>query len=124
LRFSISYSRLSRLLLGLLGMGPGRSLVRVDGDDLRVRMGWGFRARIPVASVRSARVEGPPPASAGVGVHGWQGSWVVNGRRSPSVVIELAEPVPARVGPFTSGVGRLQITVDEPEALAAALAPV
>ena len=121
MRFSISFSRFGRVVLGLLGMGPGRSLLRLDERDLRVRMGWGFRARIPVEAIGAARVAGPPPFTWGVGVHGWRGRWLVNGRRGPSVVLELDEVVPARVGPFRSGVRCLQITVDEPERLVEAL---
>ena len=123
MRFSIPFSRVSRLFLGLFGMGPGRSLLRVDGEALRVRLGWGFRARIPLDAIRSAHAAGPPPLSSGVGVHGWRGRWVVNGRRGPTVVMELSEPVPARVGPFTSGVTHLQIGVDDPETLAEVLSP-
>ena len=121
MRFSIPYSRFSGLVLRLLWMGPRRSLLRVDERDLRVRMGWAFRARIPRSTIVSARAAGPPPWTWGVGVHGWRGRWLVNGRRSPTVVIEMTEPVPARVGPFRSGLTCLQIGVDDPEALTAAL---
>ena len=48
--FGFRYGAL-RGLLSAVGMGPGLSSVVLDGDVLHVRMGWAFRASIPVHQI-------------------------------------------------------------------------
>ena len=84
-RFALSYD--TPRVDALLGIGPGSSGVEVDADQIRVRMGWGFRLDIPRSSVRSAgrsraRLWGTR------GVHGRAGRFVVNG--SADGLVELA----------------------------------
>ena len=52
--YPIRFDLFSRLLMTPLGMGKGFSRVRIDGDTVHVRMGWGFRATFPRAAVGAA----------------------------------------------------------------------
>jgi hypothetical protein len=84
-RFALSYD--APRADTFLGIGPGASGVEVDAEEIRVRMGWGFRLDIPRSSVRSAtrsrvRLRGTR------GVHGRAGRFVVNG--SAGGLVELA----------------------------------
>jgi hypothetical protein len=103
-----------------LGVTPARSYLDLRPDIVRVRMGWGFSADIPRASIRSVRrVES---AMWSMGAHGWRGRWLVNGARGPIVLIEIDPPVHARTIRIPSGLCELLVSVDDPDALVAALA--
>ena len=108
-----------RPLLTVLGAGPRASSVRIDGDRLRVRMGWSFRADIPLASITSVeRFKGLP---GGIGVHGWRGTWLVNGSARGIVTVQIDPPERARVLGLPVRLRTLLVSVEEPEALIAAL---
>ena len=116
--FPIRYGLL-RPLLSVVGAGPAFSRVDIDGDILRVRMGWTFRADIPLSSVKGAK-----PFSGlagGIGVHGWRGTWLVNGGIRGIVEIAVDPPARARVLGFPAKVRVLQVSVESPEELIAAL---
>jgi hypothetical protein len=106
-------------LFVVTGLTPGRCYVEVGGDVVRVRMGWSFSSDIPRASIRTARPVGEKRWS--IGVHGWRGHWLVNGARGPLVAIELAPPAPARVLGFRVRLHELIVSVEEPDAVIAAL---
>jgi hypothetical protein len=53
--FALRYNRAMRAFMRVLGLGPRRSGVELSEEELRVRMGWGFAARIPRRSIRQAR---------------------------------------------------------------------
>lgn len=75
---------------------------------------------VPVSAVRRAQLfEGRLPLS--IGVHGWRGRWLVNGSRRGLVTIEIEPPARARVIGFPVRLRRLDVSVDEPEALVASL---
>jgi hypothetical protein len=116
--FAFRYG-LFRPLFTVLGAGPRFSSVRIDGDRLRVRMGWSFRADIPLASVRS--VEPFKGLVGGIGVHGWRGTWLVNGAARGIVSIHIDPPVRARVLGVPVRLKILQVSLEEPEELIAAL---
>lgn len=110
---------LFRPLLSLVGAGPAFSRVDIDGDRLRVRMGWTFRADIPLSSVKGAK-----PFSGlagGIGVHGWRGTWLVNGGIRGIVEVAVDPPARARVLGVPVRVKVLQVSVQSPEELVAAL---
>ncbi len=116
--FPIRYG-VFRPVLSVLGAGPASSRVDIDGDVLRVRMGWTFRADIPLSSVSGAK-----PFSGlagGIGVHGWRGTWLVNGSARGIVEIAVDPPVRARVLGLPVRVKVLQVSVESPEELVAAL---
>ena len=108
-----------RPLLSVLGGGPGFSGVTVDGDRMRVRMGWMFRAEIPMTSITGA--ERHRGLVGGIGVHGWRGTWLVNGSAKGVVSVHIDPPAPARVLGVPVKLRTLQVSVEEPDELLAAL---
>lgn len=116
--FPIRYG-LFRPLLSVLGGGPGLSGVSIDGDRLRVRMGWMFRADIPLASITGA--EPHRGMVGGIGAHGWRGTWLVNGAAKGVVSIHIDPPAQARVLGVPVKLRTLQVSVESPEELLAAL---
>lgn len=113
------YSRLSRLGLGLMGMGPRHSAVEVADGHLRVRMGWAFAADIPVDRVRSAVQRTRPVLDCGV--HGWRGRWNVNAVFSGLVTVTIDPAVQAHVVRFPVRLRELRIGVDDTATLIALL---
>ena len=108
-----------RPLLSALGAGPAFSRVDVDSDHLRVRMGWTFRADVPLSSVTDAkRYSG---LAGGIGVHGWRGTWLVNGGIRGIVEIAIDPPAQAKVLGVPVRLKVLQVSVKSPEELIAAL---
>jgi hypothetical protein len=103
----------------MFGCTPTNSFLAVDDDVLRVRMGWSFKTDIPRANIRSASRAPDSPLS--IGIHGWGGRWIVNGAASPMVAISIEPPVRARVLGFPVTLRELLVSVDDPEALVAAL---
>jgi hypothetical protein len=118
-RFPIRFTGLNRALT-LLGLGPGRSWVDVDGQLLRVRMGWGFHLDAPLVTVRAVRLDDRRVWSWGV--HGWRGRWLVNGSSSGIVRIDLEPAGRARTLGIPISVRELRVSVDDPRGLVAALA--
>lgn len=117
-RFAIRYGALGPLLAAL-GLGPRHSGLDLDGNTLRVRMGWGFSATVPRAQIRSAQhSEG---LVGGIGVHGWRGRWLVNGATSGLVTLAIDPPARAWVMGVPVKLTSLRVSVEQPDALLAAL---
>jgi hypothetical protein len=111
-RYDISFGAL-RPLLSLLGLGPHFSHVESDGAELHVTMGWGFNARIPISSIRSVTpYEG---TSMSIGVHGFAGRYLVNGKGSGIVTIEIDPTVKARLMGIPVKLRFLSVSLDTPE---------
>lgn len=121
MRYPIRFDAWYRLPSTLLGMSPSRSFVEISGDDLEVRMGWGFRVRVPLSVIKAIaiREKGLPRISRGV--HGVRGRWLVNGSGRGIVAIDLSEKQQARVLGFRVGVDRLEISMVDPVGLSEAL---
>jgi len=117
-QFPIRYG-VFRPLLSVLGGGPGLSGVSLDGERLRVRMGWMFRAEVPRVSITGA--ERHRGLVGGIGVHGWRGTWLVNGSAKGVVSVHIDPPVQARVLGVPVKLRKLQVSVEEPEEFLAAL---
>ncbi len=106
-------------LLSVLGMGPRFSGVRVEDGRLRARMGWWFRADVPLSSV--SRASRPSGLVGGIGVHGWRGTWLVNGSVRGVVKIDIEPPAKAAVMGVPVRLRALFVSVQSPEELVAAL---
>ena len=116
--FPIRYG-VFRPLLSVTGGGPRFSGVTVDGDRLLVRMGWMFRAEVPRSSITD--VKRHKGLVGGIGVHGGRGWWLVNGGIKGIVEITIDPPAQARVLGVRARLKRLQVGVESPEGLMAAL---
>lgn len=115
IRFDSMYGALSALLL----LRPSESFVELDADEVRVRMGWGFRARFPRAAVAGVADLGQRPLSRGV--HGFAGRWLVNGSGEGIVSLALDPPQRAYVMGFPVRVRELLVSVESPAGLRSAL---
>jgi len=91
--FAIRYSPALLPVFLLVGLGPKQSCVRVGQHSISVTMGWGFRATIPRQNVRAIMPDGA--RVGGWGVHGWRGTWLVNGSSAGLVQLALEPGVRA-----------------------------
>ncbi len=102
-----------------IGLGPGNSELRVQGGNLRVKMGWAFTADIPAASIKSAEATDATVYTAGV--HYRSGRWLVNGSRKGLVKLTIEPAARANVWRKSVTLGSLWVSVTDPEALIAAV---
>jgi hypothetical protein len=108
-----------RPLLSVLGMGPALSSIELEGDTLRVRMGWAFRTEIPVQQITGVQPRQGVPG--GIGVHGWRGRWLVNGAATGLVAISVDPPVHSWATGFPVKLRELTVSLEDPDAFIAAL---
>ncbi|MEX1007127.1 MAG: hypothetical protein WD271_04710 [Acidimicrobiia bacterium] len=113
-RFPIRFTWANRAMV-LLGIVPDHCRVEVDEGELRVRMAWAFRLDVPRANVRAAAHDDRRVWAWGV--HGWRGTWLVNGSSSGLVRIELDPAGHGRVTGFPVRVRVLLVSVEDPDAL-------
>ena len=119
--FAISYDPALRPLLAVLGLGPRFSRVTVTSDELRVRLGWAFRAGVPRASVR--QVAPDDGAVLGRGAHGRRGRWLVNGSSKGLVKVRFDPPATAAVAGWPVRVRELRLSLEAPGFFVATLRP-
>ena len=79
-RIPIRYATPWPWLLPLLWLPARVAYIQIDGDTMQVRMGWAFRATFARGDVIEV-VDHRPVVS--IGVHGWNGRWLVNGAHRP-----------------------------------------
>lgn len=101
-----------------LGLGPKRSEVSIHHDTLRVSMGWGFAADIPLGSIKSAREYHDRVFAWGV--HGFRGRWLVNGAVQGIVELTIDPPATARVMGLPMTLRELLVSVTDPADVIAA----
>jgi hypothetical protein len=103
------------------GLGPQHSDVSIEGDNLHVKMGWGFNADIPLSSITAAKPNSDRVYSWGV--HGWRGRWLVNGSSKGMVELTIDPAVKAKVIGTPITLRTLWVSVTDPDALVAACQP-
>ncbi len=108
-----------RVLLGVLAIPGNARYVALDGDEIRVCLGWSFRLTAPRASVVAALRD--HDRIGGIGAHGWRGTWLVNTTSKGLVRIVLDPPQGAAVCGVPVTVKVLRVSVAEPEAFLADL---
>lgn len=115
--FPFAYRTWLRPLFTVLGAGPGRSEVTVDGEALHVRLGLLFTCTVPLAAIE--RAEPSRTNWCAVGAHtNLRGAWIINADVGPAVDLVLDQPVPGRTfGVHVANVRRLRLGVAEPERL-------
>lgn len=109
--FAFRYGLL-RVLLSALGLGPRFTRVVFHERTLEVRFGYGFRAVIPYSAIYNAKPE--PGMISGIGVHGWRGTWLVNGSALGLVGFDIDQKINARVLGFPMPVLHLRMSLDQP----------
>jgi hypothetical protein len=120
-RFAIRFSPVNRVLFRCLLIPPSGAYVDLDGETLRVRMGWAFSARIPRRLVAKAGPGKSPFIRFTAGAHWWgRGRWLVNGAPDGIVDVELSEPVRA-VSIFPIRLKVLSVSLEDPAGFLAAL---
>ena len=117
-RFPIRFTGANQAM-ALLGILPSRCFVEVGQGVLRVQMTWAFSATVPLSSVRSAVPD--HGQVTGWGVHGWRGSWLVNGSSSGIVRVEIDPPSVARLLAWPVRLRVLRVAVEDPDGLIRAL---
>lgn len=121
-RFPVRFSGANKAM-ALLGMRAATSYVEVGDDTVVVRMGPYFRAVVPRAQVSSAAED--HDAVWGWGVHGWAGTWLLNGSSAGLVRITIDPAARAHALGLPIRLRVLRVAVADPAGLLAALsAPV
>jgi hypothetical protein len=117
IKFEPAYALVSRMLL----ISPADSYVEIADGRVSVRMGWAFRSTFQRSVVKGSSVfhERIPLTR---GVHGWAGRWLVNGAGDGILVIQFDPRQRGYVLGFPVRLRELLVSVDDPSALAAALA--
>lgn len=100
---------------------PEAAWIEISADTIQVRMSWAFRATFPRAAVVMATRERTRPASRGV--HGWRGTWLVNGSGNGILRLTLHPEQSARVMGIPVCLRQLLLSVDDPDKLALAVLP-
>jgi hypothetical protein len=118
-RFPIRFNAWFKVMSNALLLAPSRSFVEVSGDEVRVQMAWGFHARFPRSAVSSAEPVELAPISRGV--HGFAGTWLVNGSGDRILELQLQPKQRAWVMGFPVSLRKLLVSVDDPSALASRL---
>jgi hypothetical protein len=118
-RFPVRFDAWYRVLSTSLLLAPSDSFVETEGNEVRVRMAWAFRARFPRSAVVSATRYPAKPLSRGV--HGFAGRWLVNGSSQGIVDIALSPYERGYVVGFPVRLRNLLVSVDDPGGLITAL---
>jgi hypothetical protein len=116
IRFTSPYS----WLLSIIGAPPQWSHIQVEGNRVRVRLGWAFHATFDRRDVVSVTPKG---AQVSVGAHGWRGRWLVNGAHRPIASVQLRKAARGFVLGFPVHVRELLVSIDDVAQLERALAP-
>jgi len=118
-RFPISFDPWYRVLSAALLLLPSSAYVEILDAEVRVRMGWGFRATFPRTAVARTSLPSNHPLSRGV--HGWAGKWLVNGSGRQIVAIDLEPEQRAKVMGFPVRLRCVMVSVEDPDGLRGAL---
>lgn len=88
------YDRWYLALATVVGIGPKRTIIRLDNETLHVKHGWMFSIDVPVKDIASARrMAGRPLAW---GIHPMGDAWMVNGSRDGIVELKFNHPVTSK----------------------------
>ncbi|MCX5214032.1 hypothetical protein OG689_33015 [Kitasatospora sp. NBC_00240] len=117
--FALSYENWFRPIAVCCGMGPARSGAEIVGEVLKVRMGWAFRAGIPLSSIAAARADSGPVS--GWGVHGFGGRWLVNGSARGLVVLRVEPRCRVTAALVPVRLRELRLSLERPEEFLVAL---
>ena len=114
MRIPIRYGTPWRWLLPFLLLPARAAYLRINGDVVKLRMGWAFRTKFSRSEVMEVAKHRPVVS---IGAHGWRGRWLVNGAHRPIAVIRLSQTVRGRVVGFPVSVREILVSVDDRDAL-------
>ncbi len=120
MRFPIRFDPAFRILCKTIFLSPDEAHVDVADHLVSVKFSWAFRTAFPRSSIASTSVYPKRPVSRGV--HGFGGTWLVNG--TGDGILDLCfEPMQrGHVLGWPVSLRHLLVSVDDPNALAEALA--
>jgi hypothetical protein len=118
-RFPIKFDKWYKILSSTLFLFPSSSYVEVDGEEVRVQMGWAFRSCFAKAAIVSAAETHEKTFSRGV--HGFAGQWLVNGSGQGILTINLTSNQRGYVMGIPVCLEQLMLSAENPVALIAAL---
>jgi hypothetical protein len=121
MEFTMKYDALGAGVMTPLGAGRKHSRVTLTDDELTVRQSWAFRATVPRRAITGATKLERTFVSRGA--HGWAGRWLVNGAGDGLVSITIDPPARAHVTGIPVTLRELIVSVEDPDALVAALRP-
>jgi hypothetical protein len=118
-RFMIRFDNWFRAMASALWLAPSRSFIDVEHDAVSVHMSWGFQTRFPRSAILTATPVDLAPISRGV--HGFAGTWLVNGSGRGIVEIRLEPRQRARVMGVPVSLRKLLVSVEDPSVLVSRL---
>ncbi|MGE3911827.1 MAG: hypothetical protein AB7K36_20890 [Chloroflexota bacterium] len=107
----------------VVGAGPSTARIEIENDVLRVKMGWfWFRVTVPLQSIVHARRSANAWFSMGIHTDGMRG-WIVNGSPFGMVHLAIEPPAAGRFAGLPIRVSNLWLSLEDPDAFLAAVAP-
>lgn len=97
MRYRFSFNIATRAFFTLLGAGPSHAWIDVRPDEIHGRLGWVGDITIPRVSVVSVERVDHVPWWLGLGLHGFMGTWALNGTMGNAVKIEARSGARGRV---------------------------
>jgi hypothetical protein len=119
MRFDIAYGRVAPLLKAV-AMSSKSAYAELDDDTLTVKMGWSFSAKIPLESITA--IEALDTKVISIGVHGWRGRWLVNGKGDQLVRITIDPSVNAKAVQYPVKLKVSSLSLDDVDGFVAAVA--
>ncbi len=123
MHFPISFNSVSKVVLGVIGCGPRASGVEVDATTVHARLGWSGNVTIPRSSIVAAERVGTVPFWLGIGVHGWAGTWALNGSRTGVVRLTIDGPANGRTLIIPFSPKTLYVSLEDPEGFVSEVSP-
>lgn len=115
MRYRISFNAPSKIIMGILGAGPGQSWVDVTPDEVQGRVGWAGDVTIRRSDIASVSRPDQTPWWLGLGVHGILGTWAFNGSFSGMVEIRMKQPARGRVLFFPIKPHTVYFSLEQPD---------
>lgn len=125
MRFELSYNTPSKIMLGLLGVGPGKAYVQVDDDTVHARLGWAGSVTIPRENIASVERVDRIPWWLGYGMHGsLRGTWAINGSGGEGAVkLTLNEQSSGKVIGMPVRAHTVYLSLEKPDRFVASVTP-
>ena len=103
------------------GAGPSTARIAIEGDALRVKMGWfWFRAMVPLRSIVHVRRSANAWFSVGIHTDMMRG-WIVNGSPLGMVHLTIQPPAAGRFVGLPIRVSNLWLSLEDPDGFVDAL---